>query len=78
MGVSSGRAVDRALGSVGFLLMILVAWAANRGRPGQPVVWLVAAIGWAIDRLPPKQHPWHRPLPIGHRQPGIPAGRERA
>jgi hypothetical protein len=82
MSGSRGRAMDRALGSVGLLLMILVAWAANRGRPGQPVIWLVTAIGWVVDRLPPKQHsarhPWDLQSPVGNRQPGIPAGRERA
>ena len=46
-----GSVRDRALGSVGLFLIALIGLASGWGRTGRVVIWLVAAIGWLVDRV---------------------------
>ena len=46
-----GSVRDRALGSVGLFLIVLIGLASGWGRTGRVVIWLVAAIGWLVDRV---------------------------
>ena len=47
-----GGVVDRALGTAGLFLMVLVTLATGWGWRGRVVIWLVTAIGWVIDHSP--------------------------
>jgi hypothetical protein len=59
------RSLERMLGVVGLVFIVLIAWATNQdtkehgrlARPRRLLGWLavesIAAIGWALDRIAP-------------------------
>jgi hypothetical protein len=50
---------ERALGYVGLFLIGLIGWTARWERLGRVVVWLVTAIGRAVDGSAARQRARH-------------------